>query len=57
MRDLISKGLLTAAAATSVLSMGAGYAQAADSSGAAAQSPGVLSGNNIQAPLEVPVNI
>ncbi|KIF69479.1 hypothetical protein HY68_14290 [Streptomyces sp. AcH 505] len=57
MRDLISKGLLTAAAATSVLSMGAGYAQAADSNGVAAESPGLLSGNNISAPLEVPVNI
>ncbi|KIF74873.1 hypothetical protein QR77_14705 [Streptomyces sp. 150FB] len=56
MRDLISKGLLTAAAATSVLSMG-NYAQAADASGAAVGSPGVLSGNTIQAPVDVPVNV
>ncbi|MFJ2649079.1 chaplin [Streptomyces sp. NPDC087420] len=57
MRDLISKGLLTAAAASSVLSMTGGYAVAAEADGAAVGSPGVLSGNSIQAPLEVPVNI
>jgi LPXTG-motif cell wall-anchored protein len=57
MRDLISKGLLTAAAATSVLSLSGGYALAVDSEGTAAESPGLLSGNNIQAPLEVPVNV
>ncbi|MFJ4921198.1 chaplin family protein [Streptomyces sp. NPDC088725] len=56
MRDLISKGLLTAAAATSVLSM-SGYAHASDASGAAVGSPGVLSGNNIQVPVDVPVNV
>lgn len=57
MRDLISKGLLTAAAASSVLSMTGGYAIAADSDGVAAGSPGILSGNNVQAPLEIPVNV
>ncbi|WP_446042163.1 chaplin, partial [Streptomyces sp. SID1121] len=57
MRDLISKGLLTAAAASSVLSMTGGYAVAAEASGGAVGSPGVLSGNSIQAPVEVPVNI
>ncbi|MFD7290053.1 chaplin [Streptomyces sp. NPDC059863] len=57
MRDLISKGLLTAAAASSVLSMSGGYAQAVDADGAAVGSPGVLSGNNIQVPLEIPVNV
>ncbi|QIQ04343.1 chaplin [Streptomyces liangshanensis] len=57
MRDLISKGLLTAAAASSVLSMTGGYAMAAEADGAAVGSPGVLSGNTIQAPLEVPVNV
>ncbi|MGW2511202.1 chaplin family protein [Streptomyces scopuliridis] len=57
MRDLISKGLLTAAAASSVLSMSGGYAQAVDADGAAVGSPGVLSGNTIQVPLEIPVNV
>ncbi|MFJ7998577.1 chaplin [Streptomyces sp. NPDC096310] len=56
MRDLIGKGLLTAAAASSVLSLSGGYAQAADASGAAVGSPGLLSGNNVQVPLDVPVN-
>ncbi|MFE3604145.1 chaplin [Streptomyces sp. NPDC059142] len=56
MRDLISKGLLTAAAASSVLSLSGGYAQAADANGAAVGSPGLLSGNNVQVPLDVPVN-
>ncbi|MET9482230.1 chaplin [Streptomyces sp. NPDC006638] len=57
MRDLISKGLLTAAAASSVLSMTGGYAVAAEADGGAVGSPGVLSGNTIQVPVEVPVNI
>lgn len=57
MRDLISKGLLTAAAASSVLSMSGGYAHAVEADGAAVGSPGVLSGNNIQVPLEIPVNL
>ncbi|MDX3851301.1 chaplin [Streptomyces sp. AK02-01A] len=57
MRDLISKGLLTAAAATSVLSLGGAYAHAAESDGVAAGSPGLLSGNNVQAPVEIPVNV
>ncbi|MFE3827855.1 chaplin [Streptomyces sp. NPDC059092] len=57
MRDLISKGLLTAAAASSVLSLSGGYAQAADASGTAVGSPGLLSGNNVQAPLDIPVNV
>ncbi|MGW6742609.1 chaplin family protein [Streptomyces sp. NPDC055025] len=57
MRDLISKGLLTAAAASSVLSLSGGYAIAVESDGVAARSPGVLSGNNVQAPIEVPVNV
>ncbi|MGW6238829.1 chaplin [Streptomyces sp. NPDC055094] len=57
MRDLISKGLLTAAAASSVLSMSSGYAHAVGADGAAVGSPGVLSGNNIQVPVEIPVNV
>ncbi|WP_329457410.1 chaplin [Streptomyces sp. NBC_01497] len=57
MRDLISKGLLTAAAATSVLSLGGAHAFASDAQGAATGSPGVLSGNNVQVPVEIPVNV
>ncbi|MFD5033727.1 chaplin family protein [Streptomyces sp. NPDC058220] len=57
MRDLISKGLLTAAAATSVLSLSGGYALAAEADGVAADSPGVLSGNSVQAPVDIPVNV
>lgn len=57
MRDLISKGLLTAAAASSVLSMSGGYATAVEADGAAVGSPGVLSGNTVQVPVEIPVNI
>jgi len=47
-----------AAAATSLLSL-CGSAAFADSNadGAASGSPGVLSGNNVQAPVNVPVNI
>ncbi|WP_405798323.1 chaplin family protein [Streptomyces sp. NBC_01506] len=57
MRELIGKGLLTAAAASSVLTMSGGYAQATDSGATAAGSPGLLSGNSVQAPVEVPVNV
>lgn len=57
MRELIGKGLLTAAAASSVLTMTGGYAQATDSGATAAGSPGLLSGNSVQAPVEVPVNV
>ncbi|WP_055533961.1 chaplin [Streptomyces alboniger] len=50
--------MLSAAAATSILSL-SGTAAFADSeaSGQASGSPGVLSGNSVQAPLEVPVNV
>ncbi|WP_405820622.1 chaplin [Streptomyces sp. NBC_00838] len=57
MRELIGKGLLTAAAASSVLTMSGGYAQATDSGATAAGSPGLLSGNSVQAPVEIPVNV
>ncbi|MEV8411731.1 chaplin [Streptomyces niveus] len=57
MRELIGKGLLTAAAASSVLSMTGGYAAATDSGATAAGSPGLLSGNSVQAPVEIPVNV
>ncbi|MEV0318831.1 chaplin [Streptomyces sp. NPDC050658] len=55
-RQVISKGMLTAAAATGILSLSGGGAFAADADGSAADSPGILSGNSVQAPLEVPVN-
>ncbi|WP_330175313.1 chaplin [Streptomyces sp. NBC_01498] len=57
MRELIGKGLLTAAAASSVFAMTGGYAQATDAAGTAAGSPGLLSGNSVQAPVEIPVNV
>ncbi|KAA0909427.1 chaplin [Streptomyces apricus] len=57
MRQTLSKGMVVAAAATSILSLYSSQAFAdSDASGAAADSPGVLSGNNVQAPLDVPVN-
>ncbi|MCF3136203.1 MULTISPECIES: chaplin [Streptomyces] len=55
----IAKGLvLSTAAAAAAIAGGAGIA-AADSgaSGAAANSPGVLSGNTAQVPVHVPVNV
>ncbi|MFE5327715.1 chaplin [Embleya sp. NPDC056575] len=47
-----------AAMAGGIAAMGAGIANAsADADGAAVNSPGVVSGNNIEAPIHVPVNI
>ncbi|KIE28079.1 hypothetical protein LK08_05265 [Streptomyces sp. MUSC 125] len=59
MRQTLSKGMVVAAAATGVLSLYSASAALADSHahGAAQGSPGVLSGNNIQAPVNIPVNI
>lgn len=55
-RDL-GRVILTAAAATSVLAISAVSATAdSQANGATAGSPGVLSGNSIQAPVHVPVN-
>ncbi|MER5304097.1 chaplin, partial [Streptomyces lasiicapitis] len=56
MRQALTKGVLSAAAATSILSLPGQTALAADAHGQATGSPGFLSGNNVQAPLEVPVN-
>ncbi|MFF3289999.1 chaplin [Streptomyces sp. NPDC003023] len=57
MRQVTRKGLITVAAAGGVLALGGGYAQAdAGAHGGASNSPGVLSGNNVQAPVHVPVN-
>ncbi|GAA2752721.1 chaplin [Kitasatospora cinereorecta] len=58
MRQVAKKGLLTAMATGSVLASTAGYAYAAgsDAHGTAANSPGVGSGNSVQAPVDIPVN-
>ncbi|MFJ2262002.1 chaplin [Streptomyces sp. NPDC087844] len=57
MRQTLSKGMVAAAAATSILSLYNSQAFAdSDVHGVAADSPGVLSGNNVQAPVGVPVN-
>ncbi|MFE1424628.1 chaplin [Streptomyces fungicidicus] len=58
MRQTLSRGMLAAAAtATGILSL-YGTPALADSfaGGGAEDSPGVLSGNNVQAPIDVPVN-
>ncbi|MER7001121.1 chaplin [Streptomyces sp. NPDC000410] len=58
MRQVIGKGILTAAAATSILSLNGGYANATShADGEAVGSPGVVSGNSVQVPVEVPVNV
>ncbi len=49
---------MTMAAAGGMIALGGGYAQAdAVADGGASNSPGVLSGNNVQAPVHVPVNV
>lgn len=58
MRQVTRKGLITMAAAGGVIALGGSYAQA--DSGAhsvASNSPGVASGNSIQAPVDIPVNV
>ncbi|MFG3287654.1 chaplin [Streptomyces sp. NPDC048179] len=58
MRQSLSRGMFAAAAATSILSLYASPALAdSEANGATSGSPGVLSGNNVQAPVNVPVNI
>ncbi|MCX0242986.1 MULTISPECIES: chaplin [Streptomyces] len=58
MRQVTRKGLITMAAAGGVLALGGGYAHAdAGASGGASNSPGVLSGNSVQIPVNVPVNV
>lgn len=57
MRQFTRKGLITVAAATGVLAVTGGYAHAdAGASGTATKSPGVLSGNSVEVPVDVPVN-
>ena len=58
MRHVTRKGLMTVAAATGVIAAAGGYAHADSGAiGSASHSPGVLSGNVIQAPVHVPVNV
>ncbi|MFI9602448.1 chaplin [Streptomyces sp. NPDC052043] len=58
MRQVTRKGLMTMAAATGVIAAASGYAHAdAGAFGAASGSPGVLSGNTVQVPVHVPVNV
>ncbi|MEU8586314.1 chaplin [Streptomyces sp. NPDC048664] len=58
MRQVTRKGLMTVAAATGVLAVTGGYAHADSGAiGSATDSPGVLSGNVVQVPVHVPVNV
>ncbi|WP_230196378.1 chaplin [Streptomyces coriariae] len=58
MRQVTRKSLMTVAAATGVIAAAGGYAHAdSGANGGAADSPGVLSGNSVQAPVNVPVNV
>ncbi|WP_369245421.1 chaplin [Streptomyces sp. R41] len=58
MRQVTRKGLMTVAAATGVLAATGGYAHAdSGANGFSSDSPGVLSGNTVQAPVHVPVNV
>ncbi|MFJ4685886.1 chaplin ChpG [Streptomyces sp. NPDC091377] len=54
----IAKGLVLTSVAAAAVAGGAGVAAASSGAqGAAAHSPGVLSGNVIQVPVHVPVNV
>jgi hypothetical protein len=58
MRQVTRKGLMTMAAAGGVLALSGGYAHAdAGAAGDASNSPGVLSGNSVEIPVDVPVNV
>ncbi|MEU9269764.1 chaplin [Streptomyces sp. NPDC048251] len=58
MRQVTRKSLMTVAAATGVIAAAGGYAHAdSGANGGATDSPGVLSGNSVQAPVNVPVNV
>ncbi|MEU9591168.1 chaplin [Streptomyces sp. NPDC048219] len=58
MRQTLSRGVFAAAAATGILSL-SGTPALADSIavGATDEASGLLSGNNVQAPIDVPVNV
>ncbi|MFE7356626.1 chaplin [Streptomyces sp. NPDC057543] len=58
MRKALSKSVLVMAAASGILTAAGGYAFAdASADGATAGSPGVGSGNAVQVPVHVPVNV
>ncbi|ANB05511.1 hypothetical protein SAM40697_1551 [Streptomyces ambofaciens] len=58
MRQVTRKGLMTMAAATGVIAAAGGTAHAdSGAHGSSSGSPGVLSGNTVQAPVHVPVNV
>ncbi|MFK4689238.1 chaplin [Streptomyces pristinaespiralis] len=58
MRQVHRKGLATVMLTGGALAMATGYAQAdSGAHGVAAGSPGVLSGNGVQLPVHVPVNV
>ncbi|MFF2368584.1 chaplin [Streptomyces sp. NPDC058122] len=58
MRQNLSRGVVLAAAATGIMSLYASPAFADSSATAtASDSPGVVSGNNVQVPVNVPLNI
>lgn len=58
MRQILSRSLLTVAAASSVIAVTGGYANAdSGAEGSVGGSPGVLSGDSVQAPVNVPVNV
>lgn len=58
MKSRIAKAVAVTAAACAVLAGGAGMAAAdATAEGAAIGSPGVLSGNLIQVPIHIPINV
>ncbi|MGY0487555.1 chaplin family protein [Streptomyces sp. WG-D5] len=58
MRQVMRKGLITVAAASGVLAVTGGYAHAdSGADGSSSDSPGVLSGNSVEAPVDVPVNV
>lgn len=57
MRQVTRKSLVTVAAAGGVFALGGGFAHAdSGANGTASNSPGVASGNSVQAPVHVPVN-
>lgn len=58
MRQVTRKGLMTVAAASGVFAAAGGMAHAdSGAQGSATNSPGVLSGNTVQAPVEAEVNV
>lgn len=58
MRQVTRKGLMTVAAATGVIAAAGGAAHAdSAANGSSSNSPGVLSGNTVQAPVHAPVNV